>query len=86
MPKYLAVYATACLTRGQLEDLVRKIRERGDVACEKAYAGFVSGVLVCLFDAPDRDTLDAFQKEVGLVAEHVWKLDLEMRDGQLERI
>jgi hypothetical protein len=52
-------------------------------ACEKAYAGIVSGVLVCLFSAPSREALDEFQKRHGMVPEHLWRIDLESQDGQL---
>ncbi|MCS7225316.1 MAG: hypothetical protein NZ959_12315 [Armatimonadetes bacterium] len=85
MPKYVGVYATACLTRGQLEELVGKLLKDEEVTCEKAYAGIVAGVLLCLFQAPDRETLDEFQKRMGLVPEHLWRIDLETKDGELVR-
>ena len=83
MAKYLGVYATACLTRRQLQELVTKLMEPGEVRCEKAYAGIVSGVLVCLFTAPSREALEEFQKRHGMVPEHLWRIDLESQEGQL---
>ncbi|GBC98163.1 hypothetical protein HRbin17_00660 [bacterium HR17] len=83
MPKYLAVYATACLTRRQLQELVATLMQPGEVRCEKAYAGIVAGVLVCLFNAPSRESLDEFQKQHGMVPEHLWRIDLESQDGEL---
>lgn len=86
MPKYLGVYVTACLTRRQLQELVEKLTQPGEVCCEKAYAGIVSGVLVCLFNAPNKEALDEFQKRHGMVAEHLWRIDLESQDGQLTSV
>jgi hypothetical protein len=39
--------------------------------------------LVCLFNAPNREALDAFCHRHGMVAEHIWRIDLESRDGEL---
>ncbi len=83
MAKYLSVFATACLTRRQLQELVARLSQPGEVRCEKAYAGIVAGVLVCLFDAPAREALEAFLQQNGMVAEHLWRIDLESRDGEL---
>ena len=74
---------TACLTRRQLQELVAKLMEPGEVRCEKAYAGIGSGVRICLFSAPSREALDDFQKRHGMVPEHLWRIDLESQDGQL---
>jgi hypothetical protein len=39
--------------------------------------------LVCLFNAPNREALDAFCHQHGMVAEHIWRIDLESRDSEL---
>jgi hypothetical protein len=83
MAKYIGIFATACLTRRQLQDLVARLSQQGEVYCEKAFAGLIDGVLVCLFNAPNREALDAFCHRHGMVAEHIWRIDLESRDGEL---
>lgn len=83
MPKYLAVYATACLTRRQIQELVERLSQPGEVRCEKAYAGIVAGVLVCLFSAPSKEALEEFQRRHQMVPEHLWRIDLESRDGEM---
>lgn len=83
MAKYIGVFATACLTHRQLRDLVSHLSQKGEVYCEKAFAGLVDGVLVCLFNAPNRKALDAFCHQHGMMAEHIWRIDLESRDGEL---
>jgi hypothetical protein len=83
MAKYIGIFATACLTRRQLQDLVSHLSQRGEVYCEKAFAGLIDGVLVCLFNAPNREALDAFCHRHGMVAEHIWRIDLESRDDEL---
>jgi len=83
MAKYIGVFATACLTRRQLQDLISHLSQRGEVYCEKAFAGLIDGVLVCLFNAPNREALDAFCHQNGMVAENIWRIDLESRDGEL---
>jgi len=83
MAKYIVVFATACLTRRQLQDLISHLSQRGEVYCEKAFAGLIDDVLVCLFNAPNREALDAFCHQNGMVAEHIWRIDLESRDGEL---
>jgi len=83
MAKYIGIFATACLTRRQLQDLIARLSQQGEVYCEKAFAGLIDGVLVCLFNAPNREALDAFFHQHGMVAEHIWRIDLESRDGEL---
>ncbi|MCS7263249.1 MAG: hypothetical protein NZ805_00280 [Armatimonadetes bacterium] len=83
MAKYIGVFATACLTRRQLQDLVARLSQEGEVRCEKAYAGLVDGILVCLFQAPNRDALNDFLQQNGMVAENLWRIDLESQDGVL---
>ncbi len=83
MAKYMGVFATACLTRRQLQELIGRLSQPGEVRCEKAYAGLVAGVLVCLFDTPAREALEGFLQQQGMVAEHLWRIDLESRDGEL---
>ncbi|GBC99201.1 hypothetical protein HRbin17_01722 [bacterium HR17] len=84
MPKYLGVYTTACLTRKQLENLVKQLlTDEGEVRCEKAYASTVAGQLVCLFSSPSKEAMDDYQKRHGLVPEHFWRIDLETHDGEL---
>jgi len=83
MAKYIGIFATTCLTRRQLQDLVSHLSQRGEVYCEKAFAGLIDGVLVCLFNAPNREALDAFCHQHGMVAEHIWRIDLESRDSEL---
>lgn len=65
MAKYIGIFATACLTRRQLQDLVSHLSQQGEVYCEKAFAGLIDGVLVCLFNAPNREALDAFCRGTG---------------------
>lgn len=86
MPKYLGVYQTACLTRKQIQDLVTQLSQPGEVRCEKAYVGIASGVMVLLFTAPSKEAFDEFQKQKGLVPEHLWRIDMESQDGQLRQV
>jgi hypothetical protein len=44
MAKYIGIFATACLTRRQLQDLVARLSQQGEVYCEKAFAGLIDGV------------------------------------------
>jgi len=83
MPKFLGIFPTANLTRRQLQELVSHLTQRGEVYCEKAYAGLIDGVLVCLFNAPNREVLDTFCHQHGIVAEYVWRIDLETKEGEL---
>ncbi len=87
MPKYLGVYTTACLTRRQLENLVKQLMTgEGDVRCEKAYASIVAGKLICVFSATSKEAMDDYQKQNGLVPEHFWRIDLETMDGELTSV
>ncbi len=83
MAKYIGVFATACLTRRQLQELIERLSQQGEVRCEKAYAGLIDGVLLCLFQAPNREALNAFFQQHGMVAENLWRIDLESEDGKL---
>lgn len=86
MAKYIGVFVTACLTRRQLQDLVARLSQEGEVRCEKAYAGLVDGVLICLFQAPNREALDAFCHQHGMVAEHLWRIELETKEDGLASV
>lgn len=86
MAKYIGIFATACLTRRQLQELISHLSQPGEVRCEKAYAGLVDGVLVCLFQAPNREALNAFCHQHGMVAENLWRIDLESKDGDLVQV
>jgi hypothetical protein len=84
VPKYIGVYTTACLTRKQLENLVRQLLTAdGEVRCEKAYASTIAGQLICVFAAASKEAMETFQKQQGLVPEHLWRIDLESRDGEM---
>ncbi len=84
MPKYLGVYETACLTRRQLENLVKQLlAEDGEVKCEKAYVSIAAGKLICVFYAPTKEAMDAYQKQHGFVPVHFWRIDMETQDGEL---
>ncbi len=86
MAKYIGVFATACLTRRQLQELFVRLSQPGEVRCEKAYAGLVAGVLVGVFQAPSREALEAFLQQNGMVAENLWRIDLESQDGELASV
>ncbi len=86
MAKYIGVFATACLTRRQLQELFVRLSQPGEVRCEKAYAGLVAGVLVGVFQAPSREALEAFFQQNGMVAENLWRIDLESQDGELASV
>ncbi|MCS7193052.1 MAG: hypothetical protein NZ805_15205 [Armatimonadetes bacterium] len=84
MPKYVGVYTTACLTRKQLENLVKQLLAGdGDVRCEKAYASTVSGQLICVFRASSKEAMDDYQKQKGLMPDQFWRIDLETQNGDL---
>ncbi len=69
-----------------MQELVYHLSQPGEVRCEKAYAGFVDGILVCLFQAPNREALISFLQQHGMVAESLWRIDLESEDGNLKSV
>lgn len=83
MAKFLGIFLTANLTSRQLQELVSHLTQRGEVYCEKAYVGLIDGVLVCLFNAPNREALETFCHQHGIVAEHLWRIDLETKEDEL---
>jgi hypothetical protein len=60
MPRYFSLHTIACLTRQQLNQLVEDLRRDETVTCVRFVADTVEGRLLCEFDAPNRELVEAF--------------------------
>lgn len=88
MPRYLACYTTACMTRQQLERLARQAEDLGGkTRSVRLAASLTGGRLVWEFDSPDRETLDRWLALLTM-SNHEWlvRVDYQAEGGQLTEV
>ncbi|MSR64323.1 MAG: hypothetical protein EXS18_00900 [Verrucomicrobiae bacterium] len=60
MARYFTLHTIACLTRQQLNSLVEELKRDGTIQCVRFAADTVEGKLICEFEAPNREMVEAF--------------------------
>jgi hypothetical protein len=78
MARYWSMHAVACLTRQQLQSLVEELKRDQTVTAIRFVADSVEGKMLCEFDSPNREILEAFlvihnmHPQWVMRAEHEW--------------
>ncbi len=78
MPRYFSLHTTACMPRQQVEKLIAELRGDNKVKTIRAVSDPLEGKLLCEFEAPNRETVEAFltthrmQPELVIRAEREW--------------
>ncbi len=79
MARYLSLHTVACLTRQQLFSLADDLRRDTTVSLVRFVADTVEGKLLCEFEAPNREMVEAFlvvhnmRPQWVMRAEHDWQ-------------
>lgn len=77
MNRFLTSTVIACLSRQDIELMIRDLKSPSNsVTLDRAWASSTDGKLLCLFSAPDRETLESFLKTKRVHAE--WSALVEM--------
>ena len=78
MPRYLSLHTIACMTRQQLQAVIAELKRDETVKCIRFVSDSLEGKLLCEFEAPDRETVEAFlaahrmNPQVVMRAEQEW--------------
>lgn len=79
MARYLSLHTIACLTRQQLLSLIEELKHDSTITSVRFVADSVEGKLLCEFEAPNREMVEAFltihrmNPHWVIRAEHDWK-------------
>ena len=92
MPKFVSAHIIACMTRQDVEKLVKRfIEEESDgVKNLKVQCDTILGRMVCEWEAPDRNTLVEWLKERHVHfrggGEWVMRVQIEAVEGDVARL
>ncbi|MDA1191619.1 MAG: hypothetical protein O3A46_08050 [Candidatus Poribacteria bacterium] len=86
MPRYITAHIIACMPHQRLQKLLKEIQsEDGEVKNLKAYCDTLQGRMVCEFEAPDGDTLNAWLKERRMTPQWLFRVEFYAEAGEIER-
>ncbi len=89
MPRFVSVHVTSCMTRQDVDRLVRRFFQdtSGDVRCLRVQCDTVAGRMVCEWEGPDSDTIKNWlvAKNVRFRGTEEWlmRVQMESTDGTL---
>jgi len=89
MASFVSAHAISCMTRQDLERLVRRLASDANKQCRllQVYCDTVSARMVCHWEAPDREALLAWWSgfNLRLRGNEEWVIhsQLELRDGRI---
>ncbi len=85
MARYILFHTVACLTRQQLQRLAENLAGDPEVQLLRMCASTLAGRLMAEFEAPDRETLNAWLFDRNVQAGEVFRVELEWQDGAMHR-
>ena len=59
-PRHISLHTIACMTRQQLQSVIAELKRAGTVKCVRFVSDSLEGKLLCEFEAPDKETVEAF--------------------------
>ncbi len=83
MPRYLSLHTLACLTRQGAEQLTARVLQAGAVKARRVQVSMFEGKMLIEFEAPDRDSLEAWLKSEGFHYDWLIRVELETVSGKL---
>lgn len=83
MPRYLSLHTLACLTRQGADALTGQLAAANQVACLRVQVSMFDGRMLVEFEAPDRETLEAWLQERGFHYDWIMRVELESDAGKL---
>jgi hypothetical protein len=75
MPRYVSWHTLACMTRQGAEQLATRMASASDIVVRSMQVNLVEGKMLVEFDAPDRETLEAWLKSEGFHYEWLMRIE-----------
>ena len=83
MPRYLSLHTLACLTRQGAAELTERIFAATRVKARRVQVNMMEGKMLVEFEAPDRETLQAWLEAEGFHYEWLMRIEFESESGPL---
>jgi hypothetical protein len=83
MPRYLSLHTLACLTRQGAAQLSTRLFTSTRIKTRRLQVNMMEGKMLVEFEAPDRDTLEAWMKEEGFHYDWLMRIEFESESGPL---
>ena len=75
MPRYVSWHTLACMTRQGPEQLATRMASASDFVVRSMQVNLVEGKMLVEFEAPDRETLEAWLKSEGFHYEWLMRIE-----------
>lgn len=88
MPKFLCNHTVppGGVTREQLSQLSQAAQQDPVVKGHRSFSNLSEGKIVCIFEAPDKDTLGAWFQKMGLPYDSITLMELEGAGGVIQEV
>lgn len=83
MPRYLSQHTLACLTRQGAEELARQLASASGLTAKRTLFNLVEGKMLVEFEAPDRETLEAWLAKEHFRYDWLLRIEFEGHEGHL---
>jgi hypothetical protein len=83
MPRYVSWHTLACMTRQGAEQLATRMASASDIVVRSMQVNLVEGKMLVEFEAPDRETLEAWLKSEGFHYEWLMRIEWSFDQGKL---
>ena len=77
MPRYLSIHTLACLTRQGADALTQKLNAASTVKTHRVLVNMIEGKMVVEFEAPNRESLEAWLKVEGFHYDLLMRIEFE---------
>ncbi len=75
MPRYVSLHTLACMTRQGAEQLAARMASASGIIARSVQMNLVEGKMLVEFEAPDRETLEAWLKSEGFHYEWLMRIE-----------
>jgi hypothetical protein len=82
MPRYLTLHTLACLTRQDATQLTERLLS-GRIKARRVQVNMMEGKMLVEFEAPDRETLQAWLESQAFHYEWLMRVEFESESGTL---
>ena len=83
MPRYVSWHTLACMTRQGAEQLATRMASASDFVVRSMQVNLVEGKMLVEFEAPDRETLEAWLKSEGFHYEWLMRIEWSLDKDKL---
>ncbi len=88
MPKFMCNHTVppGGVTREQLNQLAQAAQQDPVVNGDRSFANLSEGKIVCIFEAPDKETLGAWFQKMQLPYDSITQMELEGVSGVIKEV